>query len=382
MTDRRSAALLVALAARGLADASFWPAPLPEIVTLVAVAAAAAIAVDRASWRRAPGLYAWVGFLGVWLAVGVIRAPVLADGLVMGLRYASGPILALAAVRLATADARRVTEAVAAGAAVPALGSYAAWAGDGWVYQADHWRLAGVFGFVLALASAASLWVVVGALTAASATGRTRLVGAGLLVAGAPLLVASGTRASVLFAAVGVVAGLAALGRRREALGAVGVAVVAIAAVPMLRERVTELVLAVGGVAPDRGWEWLGTGRVAIWTRSFAAFRELPAVDQWLGTGLGGYQHFWKGKDPHQEALVLLYQLGPVGVIAYGGLVVLGVARAWRWARAEWPAALAVGLGVAALVAGMTSSVFLTRLSTTWVFFALVGAFWAPPERR
>jgi hypothetical protein len=190
----------------------------------------------------------------------------------------------------------------------------------------------------------------------------------------------------VLAAVWGIVA-LWAAGRRRGVVVAAGLAVAVIVAVPVLRERFSELALAAVGVPPERGWAWLGTGRVAIWTRSFAAWVALPVDQVLLGTGLAGYGAFWKEKEPHSELLATLYQLGPLGLGALCWAWAAGWREAWRARGAEGVrahAAIALGGWAALLVASAVGSTLLIRLTLSWTAWGLLAGALAltRPDRR
>lgn len=302
-------------------------------------------------------------------------------------RYGSGILVFASVAGWWGRDHARVWPmALLATGAVAALASLLGLGGSEWEYLHGTWRYRGPYEVLHALALGMGL---VGGVGLAVAMNRQRPLAArwlagGLAVVALGLVAASATRSGVVFAGV-VALGAAAYGRRWRALGlsALGLLVLVVA-VPGLRERSWELLLALTGTAPDEGWLWLGTGRVAIWSRSLAAFSDLPWTDQLGGLGLGGFRRFWIGKEPHSELLALLYQTGPLGVALFLVTSLYGLWRAWRLRRRP-QVALAGGLLLAVLITSCIGSTLLVRLSVSWAYWAALGLLFSaamPDESR
>ena len=350
---------------------------LAQLGTLISLAVFGAAALSGAARLPRLAVVISVGW-AVLLAVGWCRSG--AHGASAAwLRYSSGPLVALAVAATWRDETRRVWSmaTVLFGGAV-AMFAIARMGADGWVQLHDTWRYVGPFDNLHALALSMGLVVgvatVVGLDASRPVSGRAT-AGCVAVLAFVPLA-ASATRSGVVFAASIVAVSLLARGRWRWAALGVAVTVAVTLAVPGLRQRSTELVLAVVGVAPEEGWVWLGTGRIAIWTRSLTAFRELEGVDQALGMGGAGYELFWKGKEPHSEYLALLYQFGvpgPVWFVVTAGTALRGL---WR-GRAKPVAPLLIALVVATLLTSAIGSTLLVRLTVSWAFWVAVGCGWA-----
>ncbi len=344
-----------------------------HVGTLAVMALCVAVAVH---WRK--NLSTSMGALCAgWLlmlVVGALRADA-AGAAVVGLRYASGVVVGMAVAATWTRVHRRVWPmAMIAAALFPVGLSLLMLSGDRWLELHDTWRFIGPYSVLHALAMAMAVVAAVGVGVAADSQRPGLARGAGLAVGLCALipLGASATRSGVVLVGTAVLV-TAAVQRRWRLLGVLAVAaVLGVVAVPGLRVRTVELVLALGGQAPERGWEWLGTGRVAIWTRSWAAFSELPLMDRALGTGLAGYETFWKAKEPHSEYLSLMYQFGPAGPLLFVVTGVSAIVVAVRKRRAS-ESALFIGLVVATLVTSLVGSTLLVRLVVSWVFWVAVG---------
>ncbi|MFT6817798.1 MAG: hypothetical protein ACJATT_001609 [Myxococcota bacterium] len=347
--------------------------------TLVAMGVCLVVAVRW--WQSIPrGMWAVCAGWLVILLIGVVRAEA-PGAVVVGLRYASGVLIGMAVAATWTQVHRRIWPMAMLGAALFPVGlSLLMLPGEHWVELHDVWRFMGPYSVLHALAMAMGVTAAIGMGVAADPQRPGMARGVGLFVGLCALipLAASATRSGVVWVGTAVLV-TAAVQRRWRLLGVLAVGVVlGVAAVPGLRVRTVELVFALGGQAPEQGWEWLGTGRVAIWTRSWAAFSELPLVDRVLGTGLAGYETFWKAKEPHSEYLSLLYQFGPMGPLVF---LATGVSAIVATARRQ-PAqrALFIGLVVATLVTSLVGSTLLVRLVVSWVFWVAVGVLISRPE--
>jgi O-antigen ligase len=163
---------------------------------------------------------------------------------------------------------------------------------------------------------------------------------------------------------------------------------------PIIRERFVdfELLFQWGNPLVDRND--LGSGRWGIWTTSMRGFLDRPLYDIVLGLGLGGHwtlvdrwvkgnQMFIPALDPHNDFLLLLYQVGPIGLAAY----VVMVARVIRESRAlireadgTWArllGALVLSFAVVVLVTNGLSNSFVHRTSPAWYFWGFAGLVFA-----
>ena len=114
-----------------------------------------------------------------------------------------------------------------------------------------------------------------------------------------------------------------------------------------------------------------------------------------LGLGLGGQRamtidwvRLFHAKhttlDPHNDMLLLLFQLGPLGVMTYLGFQIQTVRYALKVRNA--PESSAFGRGLAVYVIAMTATVFVTnsisnsfihRTSPGWYYWCLCGLMFA-----
>ena len=135
----------------------------------------------------------------------------------------------------------------------------------------------------------------------------------------------------------------------------------------------------------------LGSGRWGLWTLSMNEFLSQPPWDLLLGSGLGGQREMtldwvklFHSKhitlDPHNDMLLLLYQIGPFGVLIYLAMQwkVLTIAReVWnapnadRFARSI--AAYSAALTVTVFVTNAISNSFVHRTSPGWYYWCVCG---------
>ncbi|MED5372805.1 MAG: O-antigen ligase family protein [Myxococcota bacterium] len=138
----------------------------------------------------------------------------------------------------------------------------------------------------------------------------------------------------------------------------------------------------------------LGSGRFGIWTSSFSEFMRQDPADIVLGLGLGGHYEMTDGYadmyrsleksenlDSHNDYLSLLYQLGPIALLAYVGLQITVVRRALRLMREGSPfersfARYIIALTAATIVADFLSNAFIQRVTVAWLYWAMVGVMY------
>jgi hypothetical protein len=370
-----------AVPARLLLDLTWWasigPLSVPQLGS-VAIAGGLAWVVARgwASARTHPLAIPLALFTGT-LVLGALRATPW-DAARYGLHLFT-PVLWLLALH-----ARPVGEVPKAwwwAAAIPvALSLGALLAGQ----PADHvlhdWpRLIGAYGnlhthaaVMAAVAATALPWA---ALT------RERLpalVGAGALAC----LALTWVRGGWLWVGLAIVLVLLARRRVGGAAVAIGVAGALVAGVGVVRERWSDLVAIATGTPPPGGWGALGSWRVRIWTEAWTAWGSGSWADVLLGRGLGGQYGLYRYLDPHSDWLSLLFQLGPLGVVAWGAVVVGALRILWRSSAEDPRAAVAFGVLGASIAVAAVGNDFATRPTAVlwtfgWVGLALTGS--SPP---
>jgi len=147
----------------------------------------------------------------------------------------------------------------------------------------------------------------------------------------------------------------------------------------------------------------LGSGRWGIWTMSFGKYMDQSPWDLILGLGLGGQRGMtidWvrlfhtknRTLDPHNDMLLLLFQLGPFGVMIYLGfqVQVIRYALKLRNAAAASPfarslAVYVIALTIMVLVTNSVSNSFVHRTSPGWYYWCICGlmfAQWSDLQRR
>lgn len=139
----------------------------------------------------------------------------------------------------------------------------------------------------------------------------------------------------------------------------------------------------------------LGSGRWGIWSMSMNEYLARPMWDQILGIGLGGQRlmtldwvKLFHSKhitlDPHNDQLLLLYQIGPIGVGCYIAMQ-LGVVRAGREILAmphadhfaRTLAVFAIASTVMVFVTNSVSNSFIHRTSPGWYYWCFCGLLFA-----
>jgi len=147
----------------------------------------------------------------------------------------------------------------------------------------------------------------------------------------------------------------------------------------------------------------LGSGRWGMWSMSMNEFLGRPAWDLILGPGLGGQRimtldwvKLFHSKhitlDPHNDLLLMLYQIGPFGVLAYLAMQwkVFTIAREiWNMPSADRfaksVAIYSAALSAAVLITNCVSNSFIHRTSPGWYYWCICGilvAEYAALKRR
>lgn len=128
----------------------------------------------------------------------------------------------------------------------------------------------------------------------------------------------------------------------------------------------------------------VGSGRIRIWTESLHGFARQTPYDWMFGVGFDNQRMLSsEGLDSHNDYLALLFQMGPVALIAYllfqGMLIRMGL---WLSAHAEdaWTRVFGryvVALNVMVLVANFLSNSYVNRVNVGWFFWGLGGVVFA-----
>jgi hypothetical protein len=140
----------------------------------------------------------------------------------------------------------------------------------------------------------------------------------------------------------------------------------------------------------------IGSGRWGLWTMSMAEYLRMPVWDQILGPGLGQHLvltldfvrqfHTRKGfqLDPHNDMLLLLYQIGPFGVLIYLWMQwkVLKIAAEVRILAAgerfaTHLAAYVSAMTVMVFVTNIVNNSFIHRTSPGWYYWCICGLLFA-----
>jgi len=331
----------------------------------IGIALAALVAMRCRSLRGWP-LFGPAALLGVALCVGIARAGSLFDAARYGLLLAS-PVAFLAALHLWWDD-RPAPPAWTWTAAAPIAWSLVALiAGQpaGHVVN-DVPRLVGGY-------SNPHTHAITLAVAAVAGVGFARRAPiAWIVVAGAGICVLAGfVRSAYLLLLVALVAGAVLERRPGRALGIVVGLGAILALAGSLHDRWADLGAILSGTPPADGWRALGSSRVHIWSASLAAFFGGAPADVWLGRGLGGHFGLHRHLDPHSDVLAVLFQLGPLGVIAYGWLIARALVELIRTRTVD--AAHAAGLLLALVVAGTVSNDGLSRATAALWTAGLAG---------
>ena len=139
----------------------------------------------------------------------------------------------------------------------------------------------------------------------------------------------------------------------------------------------------------------LGSGRWGIWSMSMKEYMSQSPWDLILGLGLGGQRmmtldwvKMFHSKhitlDPHNDLLLLLYQIGPMGVAVYLGfqwqvvrhaLIIRRDPDADRFAKLL--ATYGIALTATVLVTNAVSNSFVHRTSPGWYYWCICGLVFA-----
>jgi hypothetical protein len=213
----------------------------------------------------------------------------------------------------------------------------------------------------------------------------------GLILLGTLAMYKSYIRTGVLGLAVFLVAIPLLQKRYRVLVAAAVVGALIVAFNPDIQDRFSDLLLVFDNDNIMLDKRALGSGRWGIWSMSMTEFLARPSYEIILGPGLGEHRAmtmnwvkmFHKNVvelDPHNDMLLLLYQIGPFGVLVYLIMQwkVLVVAREiWHMPDADrFAKTLAIYVGAMTLmvvVANMVSNSFIHRTSPGWYYWCIAG---------
>ncbi len=202
-------------------------------------------------------------------------------------------------------------------------------------------------------------------------------------------------RTGILGFAIFIAAVLLVSRRYRTLATTVLVSGVAIAISPDLQDRFGDLLLMFDTENVMLDKRKLGSGRWGIWSMSMNEYMARPMWDKILGIGLGGQRlmtldwvKMFHSKhitlDPHNDQLLLLYQIGPIGVGCYLAMQwgvfksareILNMPHADRFARSL--AIFTMGSTVMVFVTNSVSNSFVHRTSPGWYYWCFCGLLFA-----
>jgi hypothetical protein len=179
--------------------------------------------------------------------------------------------------------------------------------------------------------------------------------------------------------------------RYRILITAAGTGALLVTFSPDIQDRFSDILLIfdTGNVMLDK--RALGSGRWGIWTMSMKEFLSRPSYDLILGAGLGEHRAMTENwvkmfhknivkLDPHNDMLLLLYQIGPLGVLAYLGLqwkVFVVSRKLYLMENADrFSKTLAIYTGamtIMVFVANIVSNSFIHRTSPGWYYWCICG---------
>jgi O-antigen ligase len=184
--------------------------------------------------------------------------------------------------------------------------------------------------------------------------------------------------------------------RRYRTLGVLGFIAVAFLVTNIsMQDRFSDLMLVFDTENISLDKRRLGSGRWGIWTMSM---REYLGGSPWnliLGAGLGGQRamtldwvKLFHSKhitlDPHNDMLLLLYQIGPIGVLTYLGFQWQVFRHARDLLRGPGTSrldnalgAFGISLTVMVLVTNCVSNSFVHRTSPGWYYWCIAGLIFA-----
>ena len=135
----------------------------------------------------------------------------------------------------------------------------------------------------------------------------------------------------------------------------------------------------------------LGSGRYGIWSGSWEEFQKHPILLRIMGLGYNGHvaltsatflafdKMSGQNYDPHNDFLFLLYNFGPIGMLAYVGMALqairVAVKIAWNGISKEHRdvGAICAAIMIGLLINNTMSNGTVKRVTVGWYFWAFGG---------
>lgn len=338
----------------------------------------------------APWAFAMLGLL----AVATVRAIELSEDIDILVRYATTPLMVLAtAVVFDSPEKRRwLITLVLIAAVVPVLqsGSQLVLGVGDYVLHGYRRLLGGyqnIHNHALVMLCFSLLFLAV-----FQASRRWWLRAGSLALAGIAVVAIyfTYTRTGLLGWAVSVLAVLLVQRRYRLVGAAVLAGSIFVLMDPDVQDRFRDLVAVFDPNVVSTDRRALGSGRWGLWSWSMEEYLSRPVGDLVMGIGLGGHRLTtldWSRAfhrvgltlDPHNDYLLLLYQMGPLGVLTYVGMCLVAFREAVFLARRgvdPWTRAFGgavAGLTVGVLVTNGVSNSFIHRSAPGWYYWCFAG---------
>lgn len=198
------------------------------------------------------------------------------------------------------------------------------------------------------------------------------------------------TRTGMLGVAIALLAFLLAQKRYNLVGAAVLAGSILVLMDPDVQDRFSDLLAVFDPDVESTDRRALGSGRWGLWTWSMKEYLARPVGDIIFGLGLGGHRITtldWSRAfhrvgltlDPHNDYLLFLYQMGPLGVVVYLGMVwsvFKSAVLVRRHGEDDWSrmfAATVIGLSAAVVLTNGVSNSFIHRSAPGWYYWTLGG---------
>ena len=161
---------------------------------------------------------------------------------------------------------------------------------------------------------------------------------------------------------------------------------------PQIQDRFKDIILIFTMNSDDAGeMNSLGSGRYGIWSGSWAEFQKRPILVRLIGLGYNGHvaltsatflafdKMSGQNYDPHNDFLFLLYNFGPIGMIAYVGMALHGIRSAikvaWSGISKEHRdvGAICAAIMIGLLINNTMSNGTVKRVTVGWYFWVFGG---------
>jgi O-antigen ligase len=170
-------------------------------------------------------------------------------------------------------------------------------------------------------------------------------------------------------------------------LAIVGLVAVALATASsaVLQDRFSDVVqLASADESAGEDTGSLGSGRIDIWSTAVHRWTQRPAMDVLFGMGLEQHKQLNdRHLDAHNDYLALLFQMGPIALIAYLAFQAQLALVAWRIRStttdeaARTFANFVIALDAMVLITNFLSNSYINRVHVAWLFWGFGGLLFA-----